>query len=155
MLKSGDKAPYFEGIAQNGLKITSNDFSGKKYVIYFYPKDLTPGCTVQAINLTAHLDELSEKGYDVIGVSADSVKRHCSFIEKIRIGFDLISDESLEIIKAFGVWGLKKFMGREYEGIKRTTFLIDENGIIEAVIDKVKTKSHSQQILALIEQKNK
>lgn len=155
MLESGENAPYFEGIAQNGLKVTSNDFLGKKYVIYFYPKDLTPGCTLQAISLTAHLDELSEKGYDVIGVSADSVKRHCKFIEKIGIGFDLISDESLEIIKAFEVWGMKKFMGREYEGIKRTTFLIDDDGIIEAVIDKVKTKSHAQQILSLIEQKNK
>jgi peroxiredoxin Q/BCP len=155
MIKAGTKAPYFEGLNQDNKLISLDDYRDKKLVLYFYPKDLTPGCTIQARNLTANLNLLSEKGYEVLGVSADSVKRHCNFIDKIGIGFPLLSDESLSIIKAYEVWGLKKFMGREYEGIKRTTFLIDEKGVIEAVIDKVKTKSHTQQILDLIEEKIK
>ncbi len=155
MIKVGTKAPYFEGLDQDSKLITLDDYRDKKLVLYFYPKDLTPGCTIQARDLTTNLSVLSEKGYEVLGVSADSVKRHCSFIDKIRIGFSLLSDESLSVIKAYEVWGLKKFMGREYEGIKRTTFLIDEKGVIEAVIDKVKTKSHTQQILDLIEEKIK
>jgi len=155
MIKAGSKAPYFEGPDQNGKTITLDDYRGKKLVLYFYPKDLTPGCTIQARDLTSNLSALAEKGYEVLGVSADSVKRHCSFIDKIGIGFSLLSDESLSVIKAYEVWGLKKFMGREYEGIKRTTFLIDEKGVVEDVIEKVKTKSHTQQILDLIEEKIK
>lgn len=155
MLKQGDKVPSFKALDEDGHTISWEDLKGQKLVIYFYPKDLTPGCTVQGMNLSTNKEELAGKGYRIIGVSADSVKRHCNFKAKTGIDFTLLSDEPMEMIKAFGVWGLKKFMGREYEGIKRTTFLIDENGIVEAVIDKVKTKSHSQQILELIEEKNR
>ncbi len=155
MLKEGDKVPKFNVLDDDGNSFTSENLKGKKAVLYFYPKDMTPGCTVQGINLSKNIDALGAKGYRVIGVSADSVKRHCNFKEKTGIKFTLLADESLGMIKSFGVWGLKKFMGREYEGIKRTTFLIDEKGVVEAVIEKVKTKSHTQQILDLIEEKNK
>jgi peroxiredoxin Q/BCP len=146
-LKKGDKAPDFVGVDQNGDQLSLKDFSGGKLAIYFYPKDMTPGCTVQAKNLTANLDELKAAGYDIVGVSADSKERHCKFIDKYGLEFPLIADEEMKVIKAFGVWGRKKFMGKEYDGIIRKTFIIDEKGIIERVIDKVKTKSHAEQIL--------
>jgi len=147
MLKVGDKAPSFEAPDENGEIIRLKDFEGKKLVLYFYPKDMTPGCTVQARNLTTNLPQLNDKGYEVLGVSADSQKRHCRFIEKEKIAFKLLADEEMNVIKAYGVWGRKKFMGREYEGIHRKTFVIDESGRIERIIEKVKTKSHSEQIL--------
>jgi peroxiredoxin Q/BCP len=147
-LKIGDNAPSFKGEDENGNEIALEDFRGRKLVLYFYPKDMTPGCTVQAKNLTSNLDELKEAGYEVLGVSADSKKRHCKFIDKYGIQFPLLADENMDTINAYGVWGRKKFMGKEYDGIIRKTFVIDENGVIERVIDKVKTKSHSEQILS-------
>ncbi|NND94072.1 MAG: thioredoxin-dependent thiol peroxidase [Flavobacteriales bacterium] len=147
LLKEGDMAPDFTGVDENGKSLSLKDYKGTKLVLYFYPKDMTPGCTVQAKNLTGNLEQLKDSGYEVIGVSADSKERHCKFIEKHGIGFPLIADENKEIIRSYGVWGRKKFMGKEYDGIIRKTFLIDENGVIERVIDKVKTKSHSEQIL--------
>ncbi|TVR39770.1 MAG: thioredoxin-dependent thiol peroxidase [Bacteroidia bacterium] len=146
-LKPGDKAPEFKGIDQDGNPISLNDFKGKKLVLYFYPKDSTPGCTSQACNLRDNYDLLLEKGYKVVGVSADSEKSHKKFIEKHSLPFPLIADTEKEILKAFDVWGPKKFMGREFLGIHRTTFVIDEEGKIEEVIEKVKTKDHTSQII--------
>ncbi len=147
MLKIGDKAPYFKGITTDGKSISINDFSGKKIVLYFYPKDNTPGCTAQACNLRDHYQELLKSGYQVIGVSADNQKAHQKFTEKYALPFPLIADVDKEIIKKYGVWGRKKFMGREYDGIFRTTFLISETAIIENIITKVKTKEHTSQII--------
>lgn len=149
MLKKGDKAPDFQGLDQNGQLIKSTDFLGNKLVIFFYPKASTPGCTAEACNLRDNEMKLKSKGYKVIGVSADSVKRQKNFADKNELPFPLIADENKEIINAFGVWGPKKFMGREFDGIHRTTFIIDEKGIIEEVIQKVKTKEHAEQILTL------
>lgn len=146
-LKPGDKAPEFKGKDQNGNDIALADFKGSKLVIYFYPKDSTPGCTSQACNLRDNYDMLLNKGYKVVGVSADSEKSHQKFIEKNNLPFPLISDTEKEVIKAFGVWGPKKFMGKTYDGIHRTTFVIDENGVIEEVISKVQTKDHTAQIV--------
>lgn len=146
-LKAGDKAPDFKGKDQNGNDIALADFKGNKLVIYFYPKDSTPGCTSQACDLRDNYDMLLSKGYKVLGVSADSEKSHQKFIEKNNLPFPLLADTEKEVIKAFGVWGPKKFMGKTYDGIHRTTFVIDENGMIEEVIDKVKTKEHTAQII--------
>ena len=146
-LKIGDKAPPINSIDQNGNKITLAEFEGKKVLLYFYPKDMTPGCTVQSCNLRDNYKALLDKGYIVLGCSADSPARHIKFIEKYDLPFSLISDESKEVVNAYGVWGLKKFMGKEYMGISRTTFVIDEKGMIEEIIEKVKTKEHASQIL--------
>ncbi len=146
-LKPGDKAPDFKGKDQNGNIISLDDFKGHKLVLYFYPKDSTPGCTSQACNLRDNYDLLLEKGYKVVGVSADSEKSHQKFIEKHKLPFPLIADTEKEILKAFDVWGPKKFMGREFLGINRTTFVIDEEGVISEVISKVKTKDHTAQII--------
>jgi len=146
-LKIGDKAPEIKGIDQNGDKITLDQYKGKKVVLYFYPKDMTPGCTAQACDLSDNYNDLIKKGYDVLGVSCDSVKRHQKFIEKYNLPFNLISDEDQQVVNNYGVWQLKKFMGREYMGIVRTTFIIDEKGIIEDIITKVNTKQHTDQIL--------
>lgn len=149
MLKQGDKAPEFEGVDQDGEIIRSKDYKGKKYVVYFYPKASTPGCTAEACDLRDNENALKAKGYQIIGVSADSVQRQKNFAVKYELPFPLIADEDKKIINAFGVWGPKKFMGREYEGILRTTFIINEKGVIENVIEKVKTKEHAKQILEL------
>ena len=146
-LKKGDTAPEINSLDQNGDEITLEQYKGQKVVLYFYPKDMTPGCTAQSCNLTEHYDLLKEKGYEVLGVSCDSIKRHQKFIEKYNLAFSLVSDEEKKVVKDYGVWCLKKFMGREYMGITRTTFLIDEKGIIEQVITKVDTKNHTSQIL--------
>ena len=146
-LKIGDKAPEINGIDQNGDKITLDQYKGKKVVLYFYPKDMTPGCTAQACDLSDNYNDLIKKGYDVLGVSCDSIKRHQKFIEKYNLPFNLISDEDKQVVNNYGVWQLKKFMGREYMGIVRTTFIIDEKGIIEDIITKVNTKQHTSQIL--------
>lgn len=146
-LKEGDKAPEFEAIDQKGKKIALKDLSGSKVILFFYPKDNTPGCTSEACNLRDNYDDLLEKGFKIIGVSADSLKSHQKFTEKFRLPFPLIPDTEKEIIRAYDVWGPKKFMGREYDGIHRTTFIISEDGNIEKVITKVKTKDHSDQIL--------
>jgi peroxiredoxin Q/BCP len=146
-LQIGDKAPAIHAIDQNENLIKLESYRGKKVVLYFYPKDMTPGCTAQSCNLSDNYNLLLEKGYDVLGVSCDSVKRHQKFIAKHDLPFNLISDEDHKVVNDYGVWQLKKFMGREYMGIVRTTFIIDENGVIEDVITKVNTKEHTNQII--------
>jgi peroxiredoxin Q/BCP len=146
-LKVGDKAPNFEALDQNGNTIKLSDYRGKKLVLFFYPKASTPGCTMEACNLRDNYHSFLAKGYDVLGVSADAAKRQQNFIAKNELPFPLLADEDKTVINAFGVWGPKKFMGREFDGIHRVTFIIDEQGIIEEVISKVKTKEHASQIL--------
>ena len=146
-LKAGDKAPNFEAQDQDGNTIKLSDYSGKKLVLFFYPKASTPGCTAEACNLSDNYSTFTEKGYDILGVSADSAKRQSNFKNKYEFPYPLLADEDKTVINAFGVWGPKKFMGKEYDGIHRTTFVIDENGVIEEVISKVKTKDHAAQIL--------
>ena len=146
-LKVGDKAPEFDTINQEGDKIKLSDFKGKKIVLYFYPKDNTPGCTMQACNLKDNMSALNNANYVVFGVSNDSQKSHQKFIDKYKLPFDLLMDEDKNIVNMFGVYGQKKFMGRVYDGIHRITFVINEEGIIENVIEKVKTKDHTAQIL--------
>jgi peroxiredoxin Q/BCP len=146
-LKSGDKAPDFTATDQNGNSVDSKMFRGKKVVLYFYPKDDTPGCTAEACNLRDNYNELIKKGFVVIGVSPDNLKSHQKFSEKFNLPFPLISDADKLIINSFGVWGPKKFMGRTYDGVLRTTFIIDENGTIENVISQVDTKNHTSQII--------
>ena len=146
-LKVGDKAPNFESLDQEGNIIKLKDYLGKKLVIFFYPKASTPGCTAEACNLRDNYQSFLAKGFNVLGVSADSAKRQQNFINKNELPFPLLADEDKKVINAFGVWGPKKFMGREYDGIHRTTFVIDEKGIIENIITKVKTKDHTSQIL--------
>ncbi len=146
-LETGDKAPHFEGSDQNGNTISLSDYSGKKVILYFYPKDMTPGCTKEACNLRDHNDVLKEKGFEIIGVSADDEKKHAKFAEKYDLNFPLLADTEKEVIKAYGVWGPKTFMGKTNDGIHRTTFVIDEKGKIENVFKKVKTKEHAEQIL--------
>lgn len=146
-LKEGDKAPNFSVEDQDGNKVSLDDFKGKKLVLFFYPKASTPGCTAEACNLRDNWKQFQEKGYAIVGVSADSKKRQQNFKNKYEFPFPLLADEDKEVINAYGVWGPKKFMGKEYEGIHRTTFIIDEEGTIEEVIKKVKTKEHATQIL--------
>lgn len=146
-LKIGDKAPDFSGIDQNGATVQLKDFKGKKVVLFFYPKASTPGCTAEACDLQNNLDRFVAKNYQVIGVSADSQKRQLNFAEKNNLQYPLIADEDKVVINAYGVWGPKKFMGREFDGIHRTTFIINEKGFIEDIIEKVKTKEHTIQIL--------
>lgn len=146
-LKPGDSAPNFTGKDQHGNTISLSDYKGKKLVVYFYPKDDTPGCTAQACNLRDNYSELQKAGYEILGVSADTEKKHQKFIEKYDLPFPLIADTEKEVIQAFGVWGQKKFMGREYDGIHRETFVIDEEGKILKVVEKVKTKDHTAQII--------
>lgn len=147
-LKEGSKAPDFSGVDQNGSAISLNDFKGKKVVLYFYPKDDTPGCTAQACNLRDNHAALLAQGYAVIGVSADSVKSHKKFEEKHKLPFPLVADEDKKIVEAYGVWGEKKFMGKTHMGIHRTTFLIDEKGKIFKIISKPDTKNQTEQVLA-------
>ena len=146
----GDKAPDFKGIDENGKDVSLSDFKGKNIILYFYPKDNTPGCTNEACDLRDNYNMWIEKGYEIIGVSPDSIQSHVKFKEKYNLPFILISDPDKVIIKQFGAWGLKKLYGREYEGLIRTTFVIDENGIISNIFKKVKTKDHSNQILETI-----
>ncbi|MFY9244017.1 MAG: thioredoxin-dependent thiol peroxidase [Polaribacter sp.] len=146
-LKIGDKAPQFEAKDNQGNTIKLSDYSGKKLVLFFYPKASTPGCTAEACDLRDNYQSFLAKGYDVLGVSADSAKRQQSFIDKYQLPFPLLADEDKAVIESFNVWGPKKFMGKEYDGIHRTTFVVNEKGIIEDVITKVKTKAHAAQIL--------
>jgi peroxiredoxin Q/BCP len=146
-LKAGDNAPNFEALDQTGNIIKLLDYKGKKLVLFFYPKASTPGCTMEACNLRDNYQTFLAQGYDVLGVSADSAKRQQNFINKNELPFPLLADEDKTVINAYGLWGPKKFMGREYEGIHRATFVIDEKGVIEEVIVKVKTKAHTEQIL--------
>lgn len=146
-LIKGDKAPEFEGIDQNGDIVRLSDFRGKKLVLFFYPKASTPGCTAEACDLQNNIERFDKENYQIVGVSADSQKRQLNFATKNNLSYPLLADEDRNIIEAYGVWGPKKFMGREYDGIHRTTFIIDENGKIEEIISKVKTKEHAAQIL--------
>ena len=148
MLKIGDKMPDFEVKDQDGKVISSKDLLGKKTVIYFYPKDNTSGCTQEACNLRDNYQAMQAKGYNVIGVSKDSVKSHKNFAEKYELPFTLLADTSTEMIQAFGAWGEKTLYGRKYMGTMRYTYIFDENGILTEIIDKVDTKNHASQILA-------
>ena len=147
-LKAGDKAPEFSAKDEQGNTRSLSDYKGKKLVVFFYPKASTPGCTAEACNLNDNYERFQSQGYEILGVSADSQKRQSNFKNKYEFQYPLLADEDKQVINAFGVWGPKKFMGKEYDGIHRTTFVIDENGIIEQVISKVKTKAHTSQILS-------
>lgn len=146
-LKIGDAAPQFSGVDQNGTKHTLEDYKGKKLVVFFYPKANTPGCTAEACDLRDNYERFQANNYELLGVSADSAKAQKKFEEKYEFPFALLADEDKSVINAFGVWGPKKFMGKEYDGIHRTTFVINEDGIIEDIIKEVKTKAHTAQIL--------
>ena len=148
-LKVGDKVPEFTVNDQDGNAISLSDYKGQKLIVFFYPKANTPGCTAAACNLRDNYKELQAKGYQLLGVSADSEKRQSNFRKKYEFPFPLLADEDKVVINAFGVWGEKKFMGKVYDGIHRKTFIIAENGVVEHVIDKVKTKDHTNQILGL------
>ena len=148
-LKEGSKAPLIDGIDQNGKQVKLTDFFGKKVVLYFYPKDNTPGCTRESCNLLDNYDLLLKKGFAIIGVSADSEKSHKGFAEKYSLPFPLIADTSKKILNDYGVWGEKKLYGKTYMGILRTTFVIDEKGIIEKIIEKVNTADHTEQIFKM------
>tara|TARA_B100001758_G_C18254438_1_gene527566 strand:- start:116 stop:568 length:453 start_codon:yes stop_codon:yes gene_type:complete len=147
VLKVGDKAPNFSCLDQNGNLINLSDLIGKKVVIFFYPKANTPGCTAEACNLNDNYNRFTSLGYEIIGVSADNEKSQKKFSDKFGFNYSLLCDENKDLINAYGVWGLKKFMGKEYMGIIRKTFIIDEEGKISQIIDKVKTKDHTSQIL--------
>ncbi|NRT11855.1 thioredoxin-dependent thiol peroxidase [Flavobacterium sp. 14A] len=146
-LKKGDKAPAFSGMDQDGVAHKLSDYAGKKLVVFFYPKASTPGCTAEACDLRDNFERFEANNYALLGISADPAARQAKFKEKYNFPFPLIADEDKSVIEAFGVWGPKKFMGKEYDGIHRTTFVIDENGVIDEVIEKVKTKEHAAQIL--------
>jgi peroxiredoxin Q/BCP len=148
-LQEGSKAPDFKAIDQNGNTVSLKDYKGKKVALYFYPKDNTPTCTTQACNLRDNFSALQKAGIVVIGVSIDTEKSHKKFEDKFSLPFTLLADPERKIVEAYGVWGLKKFMGREFDGTHRVTFLINEKGIIEHIIDKVKSKEHTTQILDL------
>lgn len=143
----GEKAPVFKGVNQRGEAISLEDYKGKKLVLYFYPKDDTPGCTAESCNLSDNYDRFISAGYEVLGVSPDNEKKHQKFIDKYNLNFDLLADVEKETILAYGLWVEKNMYGRKYMGVARTTFIIDEDGIIENVIEKVKTKDHTNQIL--------
>lgn len=147
MLKEGDKVPDILGIDEEGRELRISNFAGKKVILYFYPKDNTPGCTAEACSFRDAYDKLAEAGYSVVGVSADSAESHIRFKAKHELPFPLIADVSKELIEAFGTWGEKRLAGRTYMGILRTTFVIDANGIIERIITKVNTKNSASQIL--------
>lgn len=149
-LKKGNKIPNVQTVDENGNTINFADFKGRKLVIYFYPKDDTPGCTAEACSLRDNYSEFEKKGYKIFGVSTDSQQSHKKFISKYELPFTLISDVDKSIINAFGVWGEKNMYGKSYEGILRTTFIISEDGTIEDVIEKVNTKNHAVQIFEAI-----
>lgn len=149
MLKVGDKSPDLYGLDQEGKKINSADYLGKKLIVFFYPRASTPGCTAEACSLRDHYQQLQDQGYALLGVSADSPARQKKFHENYRFPFPLLADQDKEVIKAFEAWGPKKFLGKSYEGILRKTFVIDEKGYLLHIIDKVRTKDHALQILEL------
>ena len=147
MLKIGDKMPYFEVVDQDGKIVTSNDLLGRKTIIYFYPKDNTSGCTAEACNLRDNYQALIAKGYNVVGVSKDSVASHRKFIDKFELPFTLLADITTQMQQTFGVWAEKSLYGRKYMGTLRQTFIFDEQGILTEIIEKVDTKNHAEQIL--------
>ena len=146
-LKEGNKVPNFTATDQDGNTVSLSDYTGKKLVVFFYPRANTPTCTVEACNIRDNYQELKEAGYEILGVSADTQQKQKNFQKKFNFPYPLLADTNKEVINAFGVWGPKKFMGRTFNGIHRLTFLIDENGIVERVIEKVKSKEHAAQIL--------
>lgn len=146
-LKKGDKAPNFEALDQDGNTIKLTDYSGKKLVLFFYPKANTPGCTLEACDLSTNYKRFLTQGYDVLGVSADTQRRQLNFKNKFEFPYPLLADVNKIVVNSYGVWGPKKFMGRTFDGIHRTTFIINEEGILEEIITKVKTKTHANQIL--------
>ena len=148
-LKEGDKAPIFKGTDQSGKEVSLSDLKGKKVILYFYPKDMTPGCTAQACNLRDNYDALLKKGYAVVGVSTDGEKSHRKFAEKYELPFPLLADDSKTIVTQYGVFGEKQMMGKKYDGVFRTTFLINENGVIDKIIAKPDTKNHTEEILKI------
>lgn len=147
-LNVGDKAFAFDALDQDGVRRTLADYKGKKLIVFFYPAASTPGCTAEACNLTDNYSALQEAGYEIVGVSADTAKKQKNFQVKYNFPFPLLADTEKQVIQGFGVWGEKKFMGRVYDGIHRMTFIIDQNGVVERVISKVKTKDHAAQILS-------
>lgn len=147
-IEEGNKAPEFIGKNQNGEEITLSQFKGKNVILFFYPKDNTPGCTAEACNLGENYSELTAKGFEVIGVSPDTETSHQKFIAKFNLPYNLIADTDKNILKDYGAWGLKKMYGKEYEGVLRTTYIIDNEGIVKKVFKKVKTKDHTNQILS-------
>ena len=146
-LKEGDKAPPINALDESGNQLTLDQYAGKKVILFFYPKDNTPTCTVESCNLRDHYADLKKKGFEVIGVSADTERKHRNFIDKFSLPYRLIADTERKVITDYDVWGPKKFMGKTYDGIHRVTFVIDEKGKIEKVITKVKSKIHAEQIL--------
>lgn len=151
ILKEGDKAPEFKGVDQNGEPVSLDQYKGKKLVLYFYPKDNTPGCTNEACDLRDNYEDLTEKGFDVIGVSPDSETSHQKFINKHNLPFRLISDTEKTILNLYNAWGEKKLYGKTYDGVLRKTFIISEDQTIEKIIIKVKTKEHTSQIYKELE----
>ena len=147
-LKVGDKAPNFSQKDEQGNTVTLADYIGRKLVVFFYPAANTPTCTTEACNLRDNYKKLKDKGYEILGVSADTQRKQSNFKKKYDFPYPLLADEDKSVIKAFGVWGEKKFMGRTFDGIHRVTFVIDENGVIEKVIDDVKAKIHAEQVLS-------
>ncbi len=146
-LQAGQPAPEFQALDEQGRPISLSDFRGRNLVLYFYPADNTPTCTTEACNLRDNYDALREAGYEIVGVSPDSARKHQGFIRKHSLPFRLVVDEDLAVTKAYGAWGMKKMYGKEYEGLLRTTFVIDEAGVIRNVITKVDAKQHAAQIL--------
>ena len=146
-LKVGDQAPELKGTNELGEAVQLSDYAGKKLILFFYPKDNTPGCTAAACNLRDHYAELRQHGFEMLGVSPDSERKHQNFIKKFDFPFHLLADTERETLNAYGVWGPKQFMGRKFDGVHRTTFIISEDGKIEKIIAKVKTKNHAAQIL--------
>jgi len=150
MLKEGDKAPTFSAHIESGATVSLADYASKKLILFFYPKDDTPSCTAENCNLRDNYTLLQEKGYEILGVSPDTAKKHTKFKEKYQLPFPLIPDTEQELLKAYGVWGEKQMYGRTYEGVLRTTFVINEAGVIEKIFSKVETKSHAEQILGSV-----
>ncbi len=150
-LSKGDQAPFFSGLNQNNETVTLDSFKGKKLILYFYPKDNTPGCTAESCNLSDNYQAWLAKGYEVVGVSPDTVASHKKFADKFNFGFNLIADPETKILQAYGVWGEKSMYGKKYMGVLRTTFVINENGIIEEVFEKVDTKNHTDQIIKALD----
>ena len=146
-LNIGENAPHFEGNIEDGSKVSSSSLKGQKYILFFYPKDDTPGCTREACNLRDNFRWFEKNGFQIFGVSPDNEKKHQKFIDKYECQYSLIADTDKEMIKSFGIWGPKKFMGREFDGVHRTTFVINEDGKIIEIIKKVKTKEHAEQLI--------
>ena len=149
-LKVGDKAPEFQVLNQNEKLVNSSDLKGRAYILFFYPRANTPGCTAEACSLNDKISELRKKGFEIFGVSEDTPAKQLKFMEKYGFTYDLLADTEHQLIDAYGVWGPKKFMGKEYDGLHRTTFIVDADGIISHVISKVRTKDHADQILELL-----